>query len=119
MVVREVETIAQEHPGWPVRTVQLRVGALRAVNPVSLRYCYEASAQGTRAEGSRLEVEIALTRARCRACEAEFPVEDLAFVCPTCGCADCETTAGSELLLDWIEFEDTAAGTRGGGGGPH
>lgn len=123
MIVREVEAVAREHPGLRVKQVRLRLGALRAIEPASLAYCYSASASGTPAEGSTLLVESAPPAARCRACGARFSVERFVFICPSCGGADCATESGEELLLDSIEFDDapsrprrTARGGRGGKG---
>jgi len=109
MILREVEAVAREHPGLRVKHVRLRVGALRAIEPASLAYCYAASASGTRAEGSTLLVEAAPPTARCRACGTRFSVERFVFICPACGGADCETESGEELLLDSIEFDDPPA----------
>lgn len=106
MILHEVEAVAREHPGLRVREVRLRLGALRAIEPASLAYCYSASASGTPAEGSTLVVESAPPAARCRACGTRFSVERFVFICPSCGGGDCATESGEELLLESIEFDD-------------
>lgn len=108
-IVREVTAFGRRNPGTRVRAVRVRVGALRAIDPVSLRYCYEASAIGTPAEGSRLSVDIVPIEATCRACRTRFTVESLVFICPKCGGAECDTAGGEELLLDWVELDEPAA----------
>jgi hydrogenase nickel incorporation protein HypA/HybF len=94
------------HPGAPVQTVRVRVGALRLVIPETLQFCYTAATQNTPLAGSRLEVESVSARARCRQCRAEFAVEDNWFQCPHCNEADGELLTGNELNLTGIEITE-------------
>jgi hydrogenase nickel incorporation protein HypA/HybF len=47
---------AQLPPGERARVVRLEVGALAAVVPEALRFCFDVCAAGTRIEGAVLEV---------------------------------------------------------------
>jgi hydrogenase nickel incorporation protein HypA/HybF len=95
------------HPGVVARTVRLRVGALRQVEPDTLRFCYDQAVRATELAASQLDLELIAARAVCRACEHEFMVAEQWFVCPACGRPGGEVVRGKELLLAGIECEQT------------
>ena len=103
-----LETVRDElraHPDAHVRTVCVRVGTLRLVEPDMLRFCYDAAARGTPLAGSCLDIEQVEARARCNVCSLEFPVEESWFECPRCRSARARLLKGDELLLASLEIE--------------
>ena len=96
------------HPDARVRTLCVRVGRLRQVEPDMLRFCYEAAAQDTQLAGSRLEIEQVEARARCDVCSLEFEVEENWFECPRCRAARAQLITGRELDLMSIELVEEA-----------
>ena len=56
-LVRKVEAIAQEHHAPKVVAVSVRLGALSSISADHLREHFVHAAQGTLAEGARLDVE--------------------------------------------------------------
>jgi len=102
-----LDVIRQELRGYPdthVRTVFVRVGALRQVVPEMLATCYEAAVRGTTLEGSRLEVQPVGAEARCRQCSSTFVVEDNWFECPRCQALGADLLRGNELELMTLEL---------------
>jgi hydrogenase nickel incorporation protein HypA/HybF len=93
-----IEAVCERAGARPVGSVRVRVGALTAVVPEAMRFCFELAAEGTVAEGARLDIERCPAVARCRSCGAEFGVPDLILLC-VCGSADVEVTAGRELEI--------------------
>jgi hydrogenase nickel incorporation protein HypA/HybF len=96
----------QVHPGKQVVTVRVRVGALRLVVPEIMQTCYAAATKDTPLAGSKLVLEEIPARARCRQCNAEFPVEENWFQCPKCQIPGSDILTGNELDLVGIELAD-------------
>ena len=56
-VTREIVAIAcNAASGQRVRAISVAVGALSCVSPDALTFCFDVVAQGTRAEGARLDI---------------------------------------------------------------
>lgn len=90
-----------------VIAVRLRIGKLRGIDSRQIRLAFEIFAEGTLAEGARLDIEEVAVTARCNACGTAFEVARYHFVCPGCGGSDAEVTTGREL---YIESFEAAAG---------
>lgn len=86
-----------------VSKVRLKVGELAAVEPMTLRACFEVVAEGTVAAGAELEIEAVPLSGRCRGCGDGFRIENFSFVCPACGGGDVELTGGKELYVESLE----------------
>jgi hydrogenase nickel incorporation protein HypA/HybF len=93
-----VDAVCERAAGRRVRSVRLEVGALCAVVPDSMQFCFELATQGTVAEGARLDVDLKAGAARCRTCHSGFELPDLILLCP-CGSADVEVMAGRDLRI--------------------
>lgn len=102
-----VELTLDHAAGRPVRRVHLVVGHLRQVVPAALEFSFELVTQGTPAEGAVLEMEAVPIDARCDACGVESRQAGFPLRCDACGSLDVGVTRGEELLVDWIELEDT------------
>ena len=88
-----------------VKTIRLQVGALAAVVPESLAFCFDMLCKDTIAAGAVLEIETVPVIARCHECNTTFEVEDHVFVCPQCGEPTLSLISGRELSLVNIEGE--------------
>jgi hydrogenase nickel incorporation protein HypA/HybF len=97
-----VDAACERAAGRPVRSILVRVGALTAVVPEAMRFCFDLVAEGTAADGARLDIEQRAGRATCRSCGADFALPDLILLCP-CGSADVAVTAGRELQIVSME----------------
>ena len=106
-----LETVRAEmrsRPGSRVRTVRVRIGALRLVDPAVLRFSYDAAVRDTLLEGSHLVIQQIEASARCDVCSLEFPVEESWFECPRCHSLHARLVNGDELLLTSLEIEEIA-----------
>lgn len=104
-----LETVRDElhrHPGARLQTVRVRVGALRLVEPATLRFCYDASVRDTPLAGSQIEIDRVQASARCDVCSLEFPVEESWFECPRCHSLNARVLKGDELLLASLEIKE-------------
>jgi hydrogenase nickel incorporation protein HypA/HybF len=93
-----VDAVCEHAAGRRVHSVRLEVGALCAVVPDSMQFCFELATQGTVADGARLDVDLTPGTARCRTCQREFELPDLVLLC-RCGSADVEVMAGRDLRI--------------------
>lgn len=93
-----VDAVCQHAAGRHVHSVQLEVGALCAVLPDSMRFCFDVVTEGTVADGARLDLDVRPGSAHCRSCGTDFNLFDLVLRC-RCGSTDVEVTAGRELRI--------------------
>jgi hydrogenase nickel incorporation protein HypA/HybF len=93
-----VDAVCEHAAGRRVHSVRLVVGALCAVVPDSMQFCFELATQGTAADGARLDLDVQPGMARCRTCADEFELPDPILLCH-CGSADVEVLAGRDLKI--------------------
>jgi hydrogenase nickel incorporation protein HypA/HybF len=89
-----------------VTSVSVRVGALVAVVPESLEFCFEVLTEDTVAAGAELHLEEVGAPARCAVCGLEFEARSALVLCPECEePALVDPERGRELMLTGIEGE--------------
>jgi len=88
-----------------VRSIRLQVGALGHAEPEALRFCFEAVASGTIAEGAKLMIEIIPGAGRCSNCLRHVPMSDRYAPCPCCGNPQVLLIEGGELRVAELEVE--------------
>ena len=96
---------SNRHQLGRVNKVMLRVGALAAVVPESLRFCFDLVSRDTVASGALVEIETVAVTARCDKCDLSFEVKDMVFECPSCGEPVLTMLGGRELYVMSIEGE--------------
>ena len=75
-IAESIVRIAGEHAaGRQVTKVYLKVGHLRQVVPSALSFSFELVAQGTPAEGAKLEMEEVPAVGVCKGCGSESRLE--------------------------------------------
>ncbi len=97
-----VAIVAEQARGAKVTRVRLEIGKLTAVLPDAVEFCFELCAEGTCAEGAKLEIMTIPGRARCRQCAGEIDLHQPWGLC-SCGSSDLERLAGDELRIKEIE----------------
>jgi hydrogenase nickel incorporation protein HypA/HybF len=93
-----IEAVCEHAAGRRVHSVRVEVGALCAVVPDAMTFCWELAAQGTVADGARLDIDVRSATACCRSCGESFVLPDPILLC-RCGSADVEVLAGRELKI--------------------
>jgi hydrogenase nickel incorporation protein HypA/HybF len=84
-------------------SVKLKLGRLHGLDARQIRGAFELFAEGTVADGARLDIDEIEIEARCKACGTAFTVRRYQFVCPSCGGTDADVTAGRELHIESFE----------------
>ncbi|MDT5053214.1 MAG: hydrogenase nickel incorporation protein HypA/HybF, partial [Mycobacterium sp.] len=93
-----VDAVCEHAAGRHVHSVKVQIGALCAVVPDAMQFCFELATEGTVADGARLDLNVQPGSARCRSCGQSFELHDLILLCP-CGSADVEVLAGRDLRI--------------------
>lgn len=89
-----------------LKNIKLRIGELTAIEPDSLRFCFEACTEGSPLEGAVLEIETVPLTGRCSGCNKVFRLEHyFSSVCPHCGGTATELVSGRELDIVSMEME--------------
>jgi hydrogenase nickel incorporation protein HypA/HybF len=86
-----------------VKMIKLKLGALGHAEPEALRFCFDAVAVGTIAEGSRLEIEIIPGEGWCADCRGAVPIRERFGPCPICAGRRVSVTGGHDLRLSEME----------------
>jgi hydrogenase nickel incorporation protein HypA/HybF len=97
-----VDAVCERAAGRRVHSVRVQVGALCAVVPDAMEFCFGLAVEGTLADGARLDLDIEPGSARCRACGTQFALSDPILLC-ACGSADVEVLTGRDLRILTME----------------
>lgn len=104
-ITQNVVAIVSEHArDRKVTRVRLEIGALSAVIPDAVRFCFDVVSKGTVLEDATLEIIEVPGRARCRACGATVELKTLFTPC-ACGSRALDRTHGDELNIKEMELE--------------
>ena len=82
-----------------VNSVRVEIGALAAVEPAALRFCFDAVTRGSLAEGAALEIEEVAAAAWCFKCCESVAIKARGEDCPRCGSAAVNVTRGTEMRV--------------------
>ena len=100
-----VEEAGRERGFRKVRTVVLEIGQLAAVEPDSLRFCFDLVMRGSVAEGAALQIDSLPGRGWCPQCAETVPIAALYGACPRCGGYRVEATGGTGMRVKELEIE--------------
>jgi hydrogenase nickel incorporation protein HypA/HybF len=105
-IIEVVRKEMMRYPATHAERVGIRVGALSAVDPAALQFCFEVMTRDTEFAQLKLDIEVRPRRHRCAACATQFAVKDYDFECPHCGRFAAECIGGEELELAFLEVEE-------------
>ena len=105
-ITQNIVAIVSEHAqGAKVNRVVLEIGALSAILPEAIEFCFDICTQGTVLVGAILEINIISGLARCRTCGAEISLNKPFGIC-SCGSVELDLITGEELKIKEIEIEE-------------
>ncbi|MET4037383.1 MULTISPECIES: hydrogenase maturation nickel metallochaperone HypA [unclassified Bradyrhizobium] len=104
-IVGIVEEEARKRAFTKVNVVCLEIGALSHVVPEALKFCFEAVAARTIAQGARLEIVETPGTAWCMACSKTVEIGQRYELCPSCGGYQLHVTGGEELRVRELEVD--------------
>ena len=104
-VLQIIEDAAHTGQFQRVRTVVLEIGALAAVEPDAMRFCFDAVTRGSIAEGAQLEIVETPGAGRCTACGATLVLLEPYGLCPECGSGRIEIMSGKQMRVMDLNVE--------------
>ncbi len=99
-----VEADVRKHKAKAASRVVVRIGEMSGVVAELLAEAFHVCKHGTLAEQAELVVEKQEVVIRCH-CGYQGAIKDRRFICPVCGVADVEVTAGEDMILQRLELE--------------
>lgn len=104
-LVKIVDEKAREAGAGRVTSVSVSIGAFSGVEADAVSFCFEVVAQGTLAEGAKLEMERIPLTVRCEGCGLTQVNTENFPACPTCSSMAVEIVAGKEFRIKSMEVE--------------
>ncbi len=104
-VVSIVDAAAKAEGSTRVIAIWLEIGALSCVAPDALRFCFDAIARGTVAEGARIEIITVPGEGTCGSCAKSAIMTALYDLCPHCGQPGLQPNRGTEMRVKEIEID--------------
>lgn len=104
-VIDLVEYRARREGCQRVKTVRLEIGKLSGVEPEAMRFCFDAVAGGTLAEGAALDIVEQEGRAWCFDCGGMMPLAARSDSCPECGGFRLRVDEGAAMRVKELEVE--------------
>ena len=89
-----------------VRSLQLVLGEIAEIDPVSIQKHWEELSKGTPAERAQLHFRSIKAEAQCMACFQKYHPQDGKIHCPYCGSFGAKILSGEEFYLESIELDD-------------
>ena len=102
-VVEEILRIAaQACGGRKVQRIVVEVGALTAILPEAMRFCFNLATEETEFAGAKLEIQEVAGTARCHQCGGTVMLTRPFGRC-ACGCSELAWLTGEELKVKAVE----------------
>jgi hydrogenase nickel incorporation protein HypA/HybF len=101
-----VQEEMEKHHVKKLEAINISVGALSAIVPSSLTFCFKVVTDKTDLEGVALKVRVVPLTYSCYDCGENFESEEMTFTCPKCGADGPMLTAGRDMTIDNIEVAD-------------
>lgn len=103
-----LEAVVKRARGRPVTRVGVRIGAIHRVAAAAFQQSFQIAAMGGPAEHAVTELVVLPVHGHCIECREDFQSCDPSPACPTCGSLDVAVEGGDEVVLEWLEYEDTS-----------
>ena len=96
---------AQAQNASKIRVIRLCIGALRGIVPDCIQIYLDMLAEGTIAEGARIESETLPVRVRCLDCGREGEITPHHLECPQCQSLHLKLLSGKEFYIKSLEID--------------
>jgi hydrogenase nickel incorporation protein HypA/HybF len=89
-----------------VRGLQIVLGEIAEIDPVSIQNHWNELSKGTAAERAQLHFRFIKAEAQCMACFQKYHPQDGKIHCPYCGSYGAKILSGEEFYLESVELDD-------------
>jgi len=100
-----IEAQAKKERFQRVRTVELEIGQLAAVDAEALRFALDIALRGTVAEGAELAIAEPAGQAWCLQCSRAVELAQRGDACPACGSYQLTVTGGDQMRVSGLLVE--------------
>ena len=101
-----MEIVKQQAANYTqVKTINLEMGKLAAIDKAALIFSFDVVKNGTIAEHAVLNIVEINPKAWCKACQKNFAISQYYDPCPYCNGHVLKITQGEELQIKSIEVE--------------
>ena len=97
---------AKKQNAKKIRAIRLRMGPFSGLYPECIQMYLDVLAEGTIAEGARIEAELLPLKVLCRDCGRESEITRKSIACPCCGSLKLKILSGKEFLIYSLEVEE-------------
>lgn len=104
-IVKIVCSEAKKENASRVLKVTLAVGEDSGIVPDCVTTYFDLLAEGTIAQGAKIEANIICSTLYCENCKKEFERARFSFSCPNCGAEGTPTGKGNECYVESIEID--------------
>lgn len=104
-IVQVLEEEAGRQNYQQVKKVWLEIGPLSAIEPESLRFCFDVVTRDTLADGAELIIINTEGEAFCLQCLETVPVQQKYDACKKCGSYQLQITQGDEMRIKELEVD--------------
>jgi hydrogenase nickel incorporation protein HypA/HybF len=99
--------IVRKHAaGREIRTVHVRIGALRQIVPETLVYCWSLVTESCDLAGVELRVERIPAKIRCTGCGRESVLDAVVMACASCAGQAVDLVEGDEFLITSLDLAE-------------
>jgi hydrogenase nickel incorporation protein HypA/HybF len=99
--------IVRKHAaGREIRTVHVRIGALRQIVPETLAYCWSLVTESSELTGVELRMQRIPAKVRCTGCGRETVLDTLIMVCASCPGQAVDLVEGDEFLITSLDLAE-------------
>lgn len=89
-----------------IKAIRLRMGPFTGLYPECIQMYLDVLAEGTIAEGAKIEAEVLPLKVLCRDCGAESEITRRSIACPHCGSLRLKILSGKEFMIYSLEVEE-------------
>lgn len=83
--------------------IRLRIGSFSGIVPECIQMYCDLLAEGTTAEGVRIQATVIPMKVCCRECGQESEITPHSLCCPHCGSLKLKRLSGREFLIESLE----------------
>jgi hydrogenase nickel incorporation protein HypA/HybF len=97
---------AQQHNARRVRTIYVVIGQLSSIIDDSIQFYWDMIAEGTLAQGAKLEFRRLPAVLHCQDCGERYELPGGELACPKCESMHVKVISGEEFYLEAIDIEN-------------
>lgn len=96
---------AEKQHAARIRTIRLKIGPFSGIVPECIQTYCDLLAEGTIAEGVRIEADVLPMKVRCRECGAESRITSHNLCCQNCRSLKLQRLSGNEFIIESLEVD--------------